>query len=274
MTGPARVAAAEQPVVLITGGSSGIGRASALRLAGDGYRVAVLDLDVEAGARTVAKIREAGGLATFHLTDVADREQVHASVAEAAGPAGHIAGLVTCAGIQQAADVTHADGQDWDRILGVNLKGGGFAVAGLLHNWTGHHRGAIVTISSVNALLGEPRMAIYDASKAGVLALTRALAMEHGRHGVRVNAVCPGATVTEFHEARAARSGVGPRELRAGLAGYGLLGRAAEPAEIAGVIAFLIGPDSSNITGQAIVADGGWTLSPTITRPAEAVTGA
>jgi meso-butanediol dehydrogenase/(S,S)-butanediol dehydrogenase/diacetyl reductase len=104
-------------------------------------------------------------------------------------------------------------------------------------------------------------MPLYDATKAAVLSLTRSLAIAHGREGVRVNAVCPGYTITEFHETRAAAGGVSPEQLRRDAANYGLLGRAAEPDEIAAPIFFLASPAASNITGQSLFVDGGLSIA-------------
>lgn len=116
-------------------------------------------------------------------------------------------------------------------------------------------------VSSINAVIGVRGMAIYDASKAGVLGMMRSLAVEHGDRGIRVNAVCPGATVTDFHERRAAARGITPARLRERTRGYDLLGRAAEPAEQAAVIYFLASDEAAFITGQTIVADGGYSLT-------------
>jgi 2-hydroxycyclohexanecarboxyl-CoA dehydrogenase len=118
--------------------------------------------------------------------------------------------------------------------------------------------GSIVVVSSLNALRGFPGMAAYDASKAAVIAVARDIAVEFGGR-IRANAVCPGATLTDYHARRAAERGVSLDDLRQSTRGYGLVGRAAEPTEIAAVICFLAGPDASFVTGQAIVADGGYS---------------
>ena len=121
--------------------------------------------------------------------------------------------------------------------------------------------GSIVIISSVNALVGTPGMAIYDMSKAAVLALTRNLATEFGTHGIRVNAVCPGNTLTDFHIEKMARKGVSVEQIRELTRGYGLLGRIAEPAEIANVVLFLAGEQASFVTGQTLAVDGGFSVA-------------
>ena len=120
--------------------------------------------------------------------------------------------------------------------------------------------GAIVNVSSANALVGRANMPLYDATKAAVLSLARSLAVAHGTDGVRVNAVCPGYTMTDFHERKAANEGVSPDQLRANSAGYGLLGRPAEPEEIASAIAFLAGDDAAMITGQTLMVDAGMSV--------------
>ena len=123
----------------------------------------------------------------------------------------------------------------------------------------GQRHGAIVAVSSINAVLGFPGMAAYDASKAGVITTMRHIAVQHGLEGVRANAVCPGATITDYHLRRAAAQGIDGQTLRARMHNYGLLGRAAEPVEIANVIAFLASDAASFITGQALVVDGGYS---------------
>ncbi|HEX9781456.1 MAG TPA: SDR family oxidoreductase [Opitutaceae bacterium] len=139
--------------------------------------------------------------------------------------------------------------------------GGSFDPAGALDPLTlAQKSGSIVIVSSTHALAGRATMPLYDATKAAVLSLTRSLAIAHGKDGIRANAVCPGYTITEFHEARAAARGETPAQLRAAASGYGLLGRAAEPAEFASAIHFLASEEASNITGQALMVDGGISI--------------
>ena len=121
--------------------------------------------------------------------------------------------------------------------------------------------GSIVIVSSVNASVGSAGMAMYDASKAAVLALMRNLAVENGEYGIRVNAVCPGATITDYHLQRAAARGMTAEQLREATQGYGLLGRAAEPEEIARTIYFLASDQASFITGQTLFVDGGFSAT-------------
>lgn len=144
-------------------------------------------------------------------------------------------------------------------MLNVNLMGVVHICKAAIPTMLSQGEGSIVVVSSLNALRGFSGMAAYDASKAAVLAVTRDIAVEYGGR-IRANAVCPGATLTDYHARRAAANGVSLDELRRSTGGYGLVGRAAEPAEIAAVIAFLAGPDASFVTGQIIVADGGYSV--------------
>ena len=121
--------------------------------------------------------------------------------------------------------------------------------------------GSIVITSSANAHVGRAGMPLYDATKAAVLSLARSLAVAHGKDGVRVNGVCPGYTFTDYHERNAQKRGVDPEELRSGSEGYALLGRPAEPDQIAAAICFLASGDASNITGQTLMVDGGLSVT-------------
>ncbi|MFN8224994.1 MAG: SDR family oxidoreductase [Gaiellales bacterium] len=246
---------AEPRVAIVTGGASGIGRASAIRLARDGYRVVIGDRDASALALVAASPDVQTAEMRFVEGDVAD-PQASVRLAETAiATWGRIDVLVASAGLQLEATLLETTPTDWDDVLGVNLKGVAFACAAVLPQMRAQGEGAIVAISSLNAVVGTGHMAAYDASKAGVVALVRSIAISYGRDGIRANAVGPGATITEFHLRAAAARGIGPGELRS--LDYGLLGRPAEPEEIAAVVSFLAGSDASNVTGQLLLADGG-----------------
>ena len=149
----------------------------------------------------------------------------------------------------------------WQQVLDANLSGVRNACRAVVPAMRVQRHGALVAISSINALVGFRGMAAYDASTAAVLALVRHVATEYGADGIRANAVCPGATITDFHLRNAQAQGIDGSELRQRMRGYGLLGRAAEPADIATAVAFLIGDDSAFITGQTLVVDGGYTVA-------------
>lgn len=247
--------------VVITGAGAGIGRACARRFAAAGWAVVVVDADPARAAAAVREIGLAGGTAQAVHGDISDP----ASAAEAAQTAlqfgDRIDALVANAGIQTGGRLLDMAAADWQRVLAVNLDGVAHACRAVLPAMIRRRSGSIVIISSVNVLQPVPGMAAYDASKAAVAGLGRQLAVEHGSDGVRVNVLCPGNTITDFHIDRLAAKGITVEQIRDLTRGYGLLGRAAEPDEIAACAQFLAGADASFVTGQVLVADGGFSLS-------------
>jgi NAD(P)-dependent dehydrogenase (short-subunit alcohol dehydrogenase family) len=248
-------------VVLISGAGAGIGRACALRFATDGWRVLVLDRDERRAARVVEEIQAQGGDAAAVHGDVSQAAVSQSAVQTALTRWGHIDAVVANAGIQTAGRLLDTSDEDWRQVLAVNLDGVAHLCRAALPSLIAQHRGAIVIISSVNALQAVAGMAAYDTSKAAVIGLGRQLAVEHGRDGVRVNVICPGNTITDYHIDRLAAKGIGVEKIRELTRGYGLLGRAAEPHEIAAAVRFLAGDEASFITGQVLAVDGGFTAS-------------
>jgi meso-butanediol dehydrogenase/(S,S)-butanediol dehydrogenase/diacetyl reductase len=248
-------------VAIITGAGAGIGKACAVRFAQTGFNVLVTDLSESAAQSTCKIIEDNGGTAVACRADVSLEKDCHGFAETALKAWGRIDTLVANAGVQDGGSLLEADESDWEKILGVNLKGAAWSCKAVLPNMIDNQSGTIVINSSLNALFGNPGMAIYDMSKAGTLGLMRSLAVEYGGQGIRVNAVCPGATITDFHINRMAKEGISAVQLREMTKGYGLLGRAAEPGEIANIMYFLGSDESSFITGQAIVADGGFSVT-------------
>jgi meso-butanediol dehydrogenase/(S,S)-butanediol dehydrogenase/diacetyl reductase len=158
------------------------------------------------------------------------------------------------------APLAEASAADWERIIGVNVLGTAHCCKAALPALRASGRGTIVNVSSVYGLMGRTGMGQYDTTKAAVLGLTRALAVEEAPHRVRVNAVCPGGTITPYHVRRAAAAGVSEAELRGQRAKDNLLGRWAEPREIAHPILFLASDDSSFITGATLMVDAGRSI--------------
>jgi len=250
----------EHPVVVITGAGSGIGRASAIRFAQEGARVVVVDRADGDGQMTVDLLKSRGQEGLFVHADVAVEKECHHFARAAVDAYGRINALVANAGVRVFGTVLESTGDDWDRILNVNLKGVSFSCKAVLPRMIKQQSGAIVLIGSTTALTGRTNMPLYDATKFGVLSLTRSLAATYGKDGIRVNAVCPSLTLTEFHFKKAEAEGISPQQLKERHKGYGLLGRPGEPEEIASAIYFMASKDASFITGQYLIVDGGFSI--------------
>ncbi len=250
----------EHPVAVITGAGAGIGRACAVRFAREGARVVVVDRTDEDGLMTVEILKAAGAEALFVHADVAAEDQCRHFARAAFDAFGRIDILVANAGVRAFGTILESTEEDWDRILSVNLKGVSFSCKAVLPRMIEQRSGAIVLIGSTTALTGRTNMPLYDACKFGVMSLTRSLAATYGSDGIRVNAICPSFTLTEFHFRNAAARGISPEELRELNKGYGLLGRPGEPEEIAAAVWFMASPEASFITGQYLIVDGGYSI--------------
>lgn len=241
---------------IVTGAASGIGKAAAKRMLAEGLDVIVADINEAAVERTVAELNSEAGQALPCVVDVADAK----GCARLGVEFGAIDILVANAGIQTSGTVIDTDDDTWNRVLAVNLKGVANCCRAVLPGMSQRKVGAIVVVSSNNAVCGSAGMAAYDASKAAVLALARSAAIEHGADGVRVNALCPGTTITDYHIDRFAKQGVSEEQLYEMTSDTGLLNRAATPAEIANAIWFLASDEASYVTGANLVVDGGFSL--------------
>lgn len=237
-------------VAMVTGGGSGIGRATALRFAQEGASVLVGDVN-EAGANeTVATIRDAGGTARAVRLDVADGASVAGAVAAAQAAFGGLHFGVNCAGVTLAGEtLVDVPEEKFDQVIAVNLKGTWWCLRAQIPAIIESGGGAIVNVSSVMGLVGAARSSSYIASKHAIIGLTKAASMEYSSQGVRVNAVCPGGTVTPMIT----------EQVQAALLPLHPIGRICHPDEIASAILFLASPAASFITGVALPVDGGWT---------------
>ena len=243
-------------VAVVIGAGAGIGRASAFALARHGAQVVCADLNAEAARACVEEIRQHGGNAEARATDAADEQNVQALLGAAVQQYGRLDVAVTTPAINVRKAMTAYTGEEFDRVVRLNLKGTFFVLreAGKIMAAAG--RGSIIAFSSIRSQVVEPGQSVYAATKAGVVQMVRTLAVELGPRGVRVNAVAPGVVDTpltapikknpEWYNAYAAKS---------------VLGRWATPEEVAGPVVFLASDASSYVTGSVLFVDGGWTAA-------------
>ncbi len=249
----------EDKAVLITGGGSGIGLATALAFAREGARVAVADVSPEHGREAVAAGHAQGTEIRFIPADVTSEADVERMVRETVSAFGRLDILFNNAGILIEAPVHEMSEADWSRILAVNLTGAFLVAKHAVREMLRQGSGVIVNTGSVNSIVGDGDAAAYCASKAGVALLTKSLALAYARHGIRVNAVCPGWVETRMFRQEAATRGVTLESYRTHAGAEHPIGRVGRPEEIANVVLFLASEDSSYMTGALVVADGGYT---------------
>ena len=242
-------------VILVTGGTSGIGRASAEIFAQEGARVALTGRRSDAGEEVVAAIRKAGGAALFIQADLTNIDSIPDIITRTVAEYGRLDGAFNNAGTTGGGAIEALDEATWDRIINTNLKASFFALRAEAAQMKKQGHGAIVFNSSVLAQIAAPGTSIYSASKGGIDALTRAAAVELGPFNIRVNSINPSITRTPMTNARITRNADGSEAHP--LAVNVPLRRLAEPQEMAQVALFLLSDRASYVNGQSIVVDGG-----------------
>jgi NAD(P)-dependent dehydrogenase (short-subunit alcohol dehydrogenase family) len=246
----------ENKVAVVTGASSGIGRASALLFAREGALVVASDIEVESGLQTVEMIKQKGGEAIFIKTDVSKASEVEAMVNKAIDTYGRLDYAHNNAGImEKSTALTEYPEETFDHIIGINLKGVFLCMKCELAQMTKAARGAIVNTSSMAGLRGISLRPGYAASKHGVAGLTKAAALEYAKTGIRINAICPGATRTGMISGSTEKE---REEVSARLAKLQPMGRLGEPEEIAEAVIWLCSDRASFVTGEILSVSGGW----------------
>jgi NAD(P)-dependent dehydrogenase (short-subunit alcohol dehydrogenase family) len=238
----------------VTGAASGIGRAIALLFAQESAAVAVLDIDEVGGRETVRLITDAGGRALFQRTDVTEEEDARAAMTKAAQEFGRLDVLVNNAGIVVMAGAIDTTLEDWERVQAVNLRGAFLCSKHAIPHMMQSGGGSIVSIASIGALVSVPAHAAYNAAKAGIIGLSRQMAVDYGPGNVRANVVCPTATDTPLIRG----AGAGRRALEA-MAQQHPLRRITEPEDVAYAVLFLASEEARCITGAVLPVDCGWT---------------
>jgi NAD(P)-dependent dehydrogenase (short-subunit alcohol dehydrogenase family) len=234
-------------VAVVTGGASGIGRATVARLAADGWAVAALDIDESRLGSTP------GALGV--VCDVSDEDSVRSALEDVRHALGPVDLLVANAGITGSAGATRLHEtpiDDWDRVMQVNVRGPFLCARAVLPTMVDRGEGHVIIVASVAGIVPFPGRSAYSTSKGAALLMAKSIAVDYGQHGIRSNAVCPGMTETPMTQWR-----LDQPDLRAAVESRIPMGRVASPEEIADVIALLASPSASYVTGHGLVVDGG-----------------
>ncbi|MGH6678773.1 MAG: 2-hydroxycyclohexanecarboxyl-CoA dehydrogenase [Bradyrhizobium sp.] len=246
--------------VIVTGGGGGIGGATCRRFAGEGARVAVLDVNHEAAQKVAAGIRDSGGTAEAFACDITQRPSVDAAVAATVSRLGAVHVLVNNAGWDVFRLFAKTEPSQWDRLIAINLTGALHMHHAVLPGMVAQRSGRIVNVASDAARVGSSGEAVYAACKGGLVAFSKTIAREHARHGITVNVVCPGPTDTALFADY--KQGAGnPEKLVEAFTRSIPLGRIGQPDDLPGAVLFFASDDASYVTGQVLSVSGGLTMN-------------
>jgi NAD(P)-dependent dehydrogenase (short-subunit alcohol dehydrogenase family) len=243
-------------IAIVTGAASGIGRASAIAFAREGACVAVVDLNERGGGETVNAIESEGGEAFFARTDVTREAEVVSMVEETAKRWGRIDIVFNNAGILLVKPIDEMSEEEWDRVMAVNVKSAFLAAKHVVPHMRRIGKGAILNTGSIASFTGQVGTPVYSASKGAIALLTKSLALDLGRDGIRVNCICPGITDTPMLREHLGRGEEGEARIRARLARVPL-GKMLSPEDVARAALYLVSDESEGITGVLHVVDGG-----------------
>ena len=246
----------ENKMVVITGGASGFGKATADRVFSEGAEVIIVDCDRPKGEQVVNEIAAKGGKAFFVEADLADYSSIKRMADEISGITDVVHALINNAGIGQYSSLEEILPEHWEPIMSVNLKSVLEVTIGLLPKLK-KEGASIVNVSSDGGLKGRPGGPVYDITKAGVISLSKSMAAGYAKYGIRVNAIAPGWSVTEFHFGKAEDPAKRRKELEEMETDSCVMRRLGRPEEIAAAIAFLASDDASYVTGTVLCVDGG-----------------
>ena len=248
----------DNKTALVTGAGSGIGAAIAETFARAGAYVFVTDRDTNAGQATVDHIRSSEGTAEFFQLDVTDENSCSGAQRHVVKARGHLDVLVNNAGIGHVGTLLETTGEDLDRMYAVNVRGVFNVTKAFLPNMVERQSGNIISLASIGGVVGVRDRLAYCATKFAVVGLTKSMALDHAKQGIRVNCLCPGRVETPFVAARL-KEYPDPEKAYQDMASTQALGRMARPEEIASAALYLASDESSFVTGTAFLIDGGWS---------------
>jgi NAD(P)-dependent dehydrogenase (short-subunit alcohol dehydrogenase family) len=244
-------------VAIVTGAASGIGRASAMAFAAEGARVTAVDIDGKGGQETVARIRAQGGEAEFACVDLRSEAAIKDMVEETAARWGRIDILFNNAGVVLVRPLEETSEEEWDRLMDINVKAAFLATRHTVPVMRRGGGGAILNTGSVGSFIGQLGTPVYTASKGAIALLTKSLALDYGRDGIRVNCICPGITDTPMLREHMGSGEEGEARIRERLARVPT-GKILSPEDVARAAVYLVSDDSAGVTGILHVVDGGF----------------